>query len=271
MKRNPTMRRYLQALEPKSNGEAEWHLSHDEFSRLTQATEGDENVAPLREHLLHCIICVEQFKRHHAFYAPPTPTELVPSEQDIARAWDAFTPYLPKPNHEATTQTTPQVSWWQSIFAPRLGWALALLLLAAAGLSFWWALRLRNEKQILATNLEQERNRYITGFNGNTQTQETPTPAQTREEVSVTLPRRGASFTFTIPATKLPSFPTYRAELVNPEGRAVWRGPGLLRDKEGKFRFTFPRSMVMSGAYLMRFYAPEGVGPLAEYTVNING
>lgn len=270
MKRNDNMRRYLQALEPNAKSESGWHLSQDELLRLTQATENDESASPLREHLSHCPACVLEFKQLHAFHAPPTPREKLPDQSELARAWAAFTPHLPKTRPVPTVSATaPRASWWQDIFAPRLGWALAALLLLATGLCFWWALRLRNEKQVLADNFYQHRNEYIKTLNEAKRPVEKPIEQLTRE-VRVLVPARGKTFSFVIKAPDLPAAPNYRAELVNPAGRVIWHGPAL-RDQADTFRFTFPRLMVTSGDYLMRFYAAEETAIAAEYTVRMRG
>jgi hypothetical protein len=275
MKQDQTMRRYLQALEPSAQTVSEWHLSHDELLRLTQTTEDDASVAPLREHLAHCVTCVADFKDVNAFYAPPSSQEIIPNERELNRAWAAFTPHLPKARREVTATAAPESSWWRNIFTPRLGWALAGLLLAAAAVGFWWALRLRNEKQIMASSFAEERNRYIKALDDAKRPPEKPndtarpTPLQ---EIKVRIPPRGNNFSFVIRPENLPQSANYRAEIFNPDGTVFWPRSKARRGPEGDFRFNFPRNRVTSGDYRARFYTDEsGEQVAAECLVKFSG
>jgi hypothetical protein len=267
------MRRHLQALEPRSQAGPGWHLSQDEILRLMYAPADDESVARLRDHLGQCGECVAEFKDAYAFYAPPAPQEAIPNEKELARAWQAFTPHLPQPRPAPQVVEAPRVSWWQSVFAPRLGWAVAGLLLLAAGVSLWWALRLRDEKKALANTYENDKARYIKALEDAKQNAPKPpaTDAPAASGIKVIVPARGRNFSFTLNAPDLPELAEYRAELIDPAGKIAWSGKGLLRGKAGDFRFTFERWRVTSGDYKMRFYDPQGVEPLAVYNVLFRG
>ena len=282
MKGNEIMRRYLSALAEPPTGP---HLDVEKLRQLAVAP----NDSPAHRHLMQCGECLAEFKDARAFFAAPETGEPV---ADVARAWQIFKPNLTQYETPPPIRAkTPRRSW-REIFIPRLGWASAAGLLLVASLNLFWALHLRGAKRELAHNFEREKETYVKQLNDTKaeknrleeqtivlqkekeelvrQKNETAPNEEGRtphgpdakvyevEDSGVELPKPAAKFVLVLKGESLPAAASYRATLVNQNGKLIWRETGLKRDDAGKFTITLAQSLLARGAYRLNIAAPDG-------------
>lgn len=150
----------------------------------------------------------------------------------------------------AATRPSPAVPWTS---AYRLAAVFALL---AVGLSIWVALLRREVGRLSAPIFDIPANEVVLGVGD-------------RGSTVLEIPR-GASHVLLLLVVDAGIAPgNGRFEIVDADGRTVWRGPRVHLIPAGELRLVVPRGLLVDGRYSVRI-VPEAGGPaIAEKTLRI--
>jgi hypothetical protein len=87
----------------------------------------------------------------------------------------------------------------------------------------------------------------------------------------ITLPRETRNYVLILAGEGQPRVGEHALEILDGEGKTVWRGEGLRRDPQGNFVLTLDRSFLSDGEYRFVLYGKRGseLARVAEYAVRV--
>jgi hypothetical protein len=87
----------------------------------------------------------------------------------------------------------------------------------------------------------------------------------------LSLPREARGYVLILSGEGRPRVGEHAVEILDREGKAVWRGEGLRRDPQGNFVITLDRSFLRDGEYRFVLYGKRGeaLARVAEYAVRV--
>ena len=173
------MRDYARAEDDGSGAAAGEHLRDEDFIRLTAiestaevrlSPEGNgdlsgdaarpDELAPLREHLVRCPVCLAEFKNFYDFFAPAETGETFADTSEIARAWQSFAPRIAGDKKRSKIWASPFPGERKFNFSAALGWSFAALLLVLTAIGFYIAQQTAFENSQLAARLENQKQTF---------------------------------------------------------------------------------------------------------------
>jgi len=282
-------RRYMNALdEPPTGNPASVENHPDQEGLLAYLRESvtKEEKAGIEAHLSECALCAEAFSDLRDFFEPRREGETEASEIEIAREWKSLSRRLP-----GRTAS----SWIPS----RSTLALAASVVLAVGLGVS-TLQLDRENRELGRQLStresrveelQAENRRLqeSGSRSEAELAELKHPranthlfdlfsrewvqrsSSSNEIAEISIPREAGNYVLILSGEGQPRAGEHVLEILDREGKTVWRGEGLRRDLQGSLVITLDRSFLKDGEYRLVLYGKRGngVARVAEYPVRV--
>lgn len=168
----PEIKKYLQAYAEAMLAATGAHLEAEEFEAYHFKTSSVEEMNRMREHLTVCRDCTTLLRELTDIWEPREENLPRVSAAELDAGWEAFEPRL-----RAWQQTAPPTlsvspaleplpkSLWLRRFgslwgAPRLAYALAILLLLLTGALAIWLQALQKDRQALLAQLQKQQNTH---------------------------------------------------------------------------------------------------------------
>ncbi len=279
--------RYMKAVDEAPEPNRANHPGADQLLAYAKETLGRQVADGIERHLVECAQCAEALSDMRDFFGAPREGEPEVSEIEIARAWKSMVRRLP---------IAPASSSW-AISRSILALAASVFLAVGLGVS---TLRLERQNRELESLLSTRESRLGELELENQRLQESnskfeadlselkrPRPNAllfdlfSREWVQrsggdnavaeITVPREAGNYVLILSGEGQPRAGVHALEILDGDGRTVWRGEGLRPDSQGNFVITLDRSFLSDGEYQFVLYGKRGseLARVAEYAVRL--
>lgn len=280
-------RRYMKEIDHAPNRSAENHPGEERLLAYAKESLGSEEKAGIERHLAECTPCAEASSDLRDFFGPAREGEPEVSEIEIARAWKSLARRLP------SGRTT------SSFAASRSTLALAASVVVAVGFGVS-TLQLENQKRELESRLSARESRLSELETENQRLQDSgsrfeaelselkrPQPNSLIFDLfsvdwvqrsggdsavaEISVPREARNYVLVLSGEGQPRVGEHALEILDREGKTVWRGEGLTRDPQGNFVITLNRSFLSDGEYRFLLYGKRGseLARAAEYAARV--
>jgi hypothetical protein len=280
-------RRYMKAIDAQPEGGAGAHPSAEQRRAYVEQSLGSAEREGIDRHLRDCARCAEAMRDLRDFFEAPRDDERELSEIEIASAWTSMSRRLPPRQAR---------SGWA---IPPSALALAASVVVAVGLGVS-TLRLERrygelERQLKAREtrvheLETENQRLQekgSSVEAELSELESPQPNALLFDLFSTdwvqrsgggnpvaelvLPQDARNFVLILSGEGRSRSGEHVLEIVDENGRAIWRGEGLRQDPQGNFVLTLRRSFLSDGDYRLVLYGKRSgqLTRMAEYAVRV--
>jgi hypothetical protein len=277
----------MKAIEQPASGSAENHPGPEELLAYAKEALPGEEKDRIERHLADCARCAEASSDMRDFFGSPRDSEPEVSEIEMARAWKAMARRI------AAGQELPSWSLTRSTFA------LAASVVVAVGLGVA-TLHLETQNRELEGLLSTRESRLEELETENQRLQESgsrfaaelaelkrPQPNAplfdlfSQEWVQrsggqdaaaeISLPRGARNYVLILSGEGQRRVGEHALEILDGEGKTVWRGEGLRPDSQGNFVITLDRSFLSDGEYRFALFGKRGdeLVRVAEYAVRV--
>jgi hypothetical protein len=295
MDRNEELRIYMKAARAKFDDIGGRHLSEGEMIALCQERMAAAEREVARPHIIQCDHCLQLYKDVNDFFEPLREDEVEVGELQVHRAWKGFWRQAQDIKKATDVATQPSRS---GFLRPTLAMAAGLLL--ALTLTGVWAVRLRQEREMLTQRLQSERQeaaanlaRYeqervekekLTARLAEMQQPQLNTPIYDLLPQSVfrgqgrrhggdkiVIPAAARNFTLLLNVENPEPCSGCVIEIIDQRGNTVWREKGIKPNEAGSFVITLPRSYLVEGRYRLKIYSEGGAKrrSIGEYAVTL--
>jgi hypothetical protein len=235
----------------------------------------------MESHLIACPACRERLRDVADFFEPIREDEEALPVVDPESEWNRLWLRVEGASGATKKQPVPIRS-----STPRWMMAMAACLVIGLSLTVVWALGWRGQlRQIEAENrrLRQESERdqqqiaQLRAPRANVSIHDVFSADSISRSAGAGTVNRvavpgGAAFTLILNGEGVRNLPEYAIEIMDGQGRSVWKAQGLKRGALGNFALTFDSSFLAPGEYRLRLAGKTNAGyePLTEYRVAIS-
>jgi hypothetical protein len=277
----------MKAIDAQPEGGAEAHPTEEQLRAYVEQSLGIAEREGIDRHLRDCARCAEALRDARDFFEGPREGEPELSEIEIASAWTSMSRRLPSRQARSRWSIPPSAL------------ALAATVLLAVGLGVS-TLRLERRNGELESELRARENRVQELETENQRLQESgarfeaelselesPQPNALLFDLFSTdwvqrsgggegvaelvVPQDVRNLVLILSGEGRPRMGEHVLEILDGDGRTMWRGEGLRQDPQGNFVLTLARSFLSDGDYRLVLYENRSgrLMRVAEYAVRL--
>lgn len=280
-------RRYMKAIDQPPNRSAENHPGEEHLLAYAQESLGSEEKAGIERHLVDCAPCAEALSDLRDFFGSAREGEPEVSEIEIKRAWKSLARRLPSGRTASSWATSRSTLALAASVVVAVGLGVSTLRLEEQNRELESLLRTRESHLGELARENQRLQESGSRFEADLSELKRPQPNApifdlfSREWVQrsggdstvaeISVPREARNYVLILSGEGQPRVGEHTLEILDREGKTVWRGEGLRRDPQGNFVITLDRSFLSDGEYRFVLYGKRGneLARVAEYAVRV--